>query len=54
MADDHDIVRCGFRQIIEAESDILANPVDDHTLGIRDPSIRYNTDRMLFRARKPE
>ena len=46
------IARAGFA--IEAESDILMNPDDDHTLGIRDPAIRSATDRMLIRARKPE
>ena len=46
------LIAAGF--FIEAESDILMNSSDDHTLGIRDPSIRYNTDRMLIRARKPE
>lgn len=40
--------------VIEAESDILHNPDDDHTLSIRDPSLHRNTDRMLFKARKPE
>jgi len=38
---------------IEAESDILSNDADDHTLGIRDPSLGRNTDRFLIRARKP-
>ena len=46
------LIASGFS--IEAESDILMNSSDDHTMGIRDPSIRYNTDRMLIRARKPE
>ena len=46
------IAQAGF--VVEAESDILMNADDDHTLGIRDPSIRFATDRMLFRARKPE
>ena len=46
------LIASGFS--IEAESEILMNSTDDHTLGIRDPSIRYNTDRMLIRARKPE
>ena len=40
--------------VVEAESLILTNPADDHSLGIRDPSIRYSTDRMLIRARRPE
>ena len=46
------IEQAGF--VVEAESDILMNADDDHTLGIRDPAIRFATDRMLFRARKPE
>ncbi|HEY5623972.1 MAG TPA: SAM-dependent methyltransferase [Gammaproteobacteria bacterium] len=44
--------RAGF--VVEAESDILMNSADDHTLNIRDDAIRFNTDRMLIRARKPE
>ena len=44
--------RTGF--VVEAESDILMNAADDHTLHMRDDSIRFNTDRMLIRARKPE
>lgn len=39
--------------VIEAESDLLFNPKDDHTLPMRDPSLGRNTDRMLFKARKP-
>ena len=46
------LTRAGF--VIEAESDILMNSADDHTLSIRDDSIRFVTDRMLIRARKPE
>ena len=46
------LTRAGF--VIEAESDILMNSDDDHTLGIRDAGIRGATDRMLFRARKPQ
>ena len=46
------LTAAGF--VVEAESLILTNPADDHSLGIRDPSIRYNTDRMLIRARRPE
>jgi predicted methyltransferase len=38
---------------IEAESDILANPGDDHMLNMRDESIAGKTDRMLIKARKP-
>jgi len=46
------LVRAGF--VVEAESNVLANPADDHTLSIRDESLGRNTDRLLFRARKPE
>lgn len=38
---------------VEATSDVLANPEDDHTLGIREDAIRGKTDRFLIRARKP-
>ncbi len=46
------LTRAGFE--IEAESDMLMNSTDDHTLNIRDDSVRFMTDRMLIRARKPE
>lgn len=46
------ITQAGF--VIEEESDILMNPDDDHTLRVFDPAIQGATDRMLFRARKPE
>jgi predicted methyltransferase len=38
---------------IEARSDLLANPADDHTAIVFDPSVKDNTDRFLIRARKP-
>ncbi len=40
--------------VVEAESDLLHNPEDDHTLGIREEGLRWNTDRFLIRARKPQ
>lgn len=40
--------------VVEAVSDLLDNPQDDHTLNIRDDSLRFRTDRFLIRARKPE
>ena len=46
------ITQAGF--VIEEESDILMNPEDDHMLRVFDPAIQGATDRMLFRARKPE
>jgi len=38
---------------LEASSDILQNPQDDHTLNVFDPSIRGKTDRFVLRLRKP-
>lgn len=46
-----DFARAGF--VLEAESDLLANPDDDHTGSVFDPAIRGNTDRLLMRFRKP-
>ncbi len=40
--------------VIEAESDMLRNNVDDHTRIIFDPMLGRNTDRFLFIVRKPE
>jgi predicted methyltransferase len=45
------LTKAGFT--IEAESKILANPADDHTKGVRDPSVAGHTDQFLIRARKP-
>jgi predicted methyltransferase len=44
--------QAGF--VVEAVSEILHNPADDHTLNIRDASLNRNTDRFLIRARKPK
>lgn len=49
---DEAAVAAGF--IIEAKSDMLANPEDDHTRGVFDPTLRGNTDRFILRLRKPE
>ena len=40
--------------IVEATSDILDNPADDHSLHMQDESLERNTDRFLIRARRPE
>jgi predicted methyltransferase len=45
------LTKAGFK--IEAESNVLANPADDHTKGVFDPAIRGHTDQFVFRARKP-
>jgi predicted methyltransferase len=46
-----DFERAGF--VLEAQSDLLRNPADDHSKGVFDPSIRGNTDRVVYRFRKP-
>jgi predicted methyltransferase len=42
--------KAGFS--IDATSDLLANPNDDHSQSIYSEELRYNTDRILIRARK--
>lgn len=46
-----DFERAGF--MLEAESDMLRNPADDHMLNVFDPKIRGKTDRFVFKFRKP-
>jgi predicted methyltransferase len=46
-----DFARAGFT--LEAESDLLRNAADDHTKLVFDPTIRGNTDRVVYRFRKP-
>jgi predicted methyltransferase len=47
-----DFKRAGF--VLEAESKILRNPADDHSLLVFDPAIRGKTDRFVFKFRKPK
>ncbi|MEZ5681845.1 MAG: methyltransferase [Erythrobacter sp.] len=46
-----DFERAGF--VFEGSSDILANPDDDHEMGVFNPAIRGKTDRFIFKFRKP-
>jgi predicted methyltransferase len=46
-----DFERAGF--VLEAQSDMLRVPADDHTKNVFDPSIRGRTDRFMYRFRKP-
>jgi predicted methyltransferase len=46
-----DMAAAGFR--FEAESNILHNPDDDHSLAVFDPSVSGRTDRAVLRFRKP-
>jgi len=41
----------GFQ--LEAQSDLLRDPRDDHQLRVFDPSIRGRTDRVILKFRKP-
>lgn len=46
-----DFEKEGFELV--GQSDILANPDDDHSISVFDPSIRGKTDRFLLKFRKP-
>jgi predicted methyltransferase len=46
-----DVLAAGFS--LESESSILANPADDHTKSVFDPSVRDHTDQFLFKFKKP-
>jgi predicted methyltransferase len=46
-----DFERAGF--VLEARSDMLRNPSDDHGANVFDASVRGRTDRFLYRFRKP-
>jgi predicted methyltransferase len=39
--------------VVEADSDLLANPDDDHTQGVFSEGIRGQTDRFVLKLRKP-
>ncbi len=47
-----DFKKAGF--VLEAQSNLLANPADDHTKLVFDPTIRGKTDRFVFKFRKPK
>lgn len=46
-----EVTDAGFE--LAGESDVLANPEDDHSVGIFDPSISGQTDRFVLRFEKP-
>lgn len=46
-----EIEAAGF--VLEASSDVLRNPDDDHSLNMADPQVRGKTDRFVLRFRKP-
>lgn len=45
------VLDAGFTLV--AASDLLANPLDDHTLGPFDPILERRTDRLLLKFQKP-
>jgi predicted methyltransferase len=47
-----DFERAGFR--LEAESELLRNPSDNHSLLVFNPEIRGKTDRFVYKFRKPK
>ena len=46
-----DFAKAGFK--LEATSDMLRNPADDHSLLVFDPAIRGKTDRFILKFKKP-
>jgi predicted methyltransferase len=46
-----EIEAAGF--VLDAQSDVLRNRRDDHRLPVFDPSIRGQTDQVVYRFRKP-
>lgn len=46
-----DFERAGF--VFDGESGVLRNRADDHTKGVFDPAIRGQTDRIVYRFRRP-
>jgi predicted methyltransferase len=47
-----DVLEAGF--VLDAESSMLANPNDDRTKSVFDPSVRGHTDQFLYRFKKPK
>jgi predicted methyltransferase len=46
-----EVTQAGF--ILEKTSDVLRNPLDTHALPVFDPAIRYRSDQVVYRFRKP-
>ena len=46
-----DFAKAGFK--LEATSDMLRNPADDHSKLVFDPAIRGKTDQFVFKFQKP-
>ena len=46
-----DFEAAGF--VLDKQSDVVANPADDHTKLVFDPAVRGKTDRFAYVFRKP-
>ena len=46
-----EVTAAGF--VLDAESDVLAHPEDDHKSQVMDGAIRGKTDHFVFRFKKP-
>ncbi len=44
----------GVGFVLDGESNVLANPDDDHAKNVFDPEIRGKTDRYVLRFKKPD
>ncbi len=47
-----EITAAGF--VLDGQSDVLANPDDPRDVSVFDPAFRRNTDRFVYRFRKPD
>lgn len=45
------MIEAGF--VLDGEADFLRNPEDDHQMNVFNPEIRGQTDRIVYRFRKP-
>jgi len=53
---DPNVVKADFRRagfVLVGTSNLLRNPADDHNAEVFDPKIRGNTDRFIFKFKKP-
>jgi predicted methyltransferase len=46
-----EVQAAGF--VLDAESDLLRHPADDHTAKVQEAGIRGKTDQFVLRFRKP-
>ena len=46
-----EVLAAGF--VLDAESDVLHNPADDHKVGVGDSNIRGKTDQFVYKFKKP-